>query len=67
MAIIIILIIAFWFLPLPLILQVLMTVFGSLSCLARTCRAIVKASKNNKPVTRTGSSYASDLVDRFIK
>lgn len=40
MAIVIVLIIAFWYLPLPLALQVLMTVFGSLYCLYRIGKAI---------------------------
>lgn len=63
MAIVIILIIAFWNLNLPLALQVLMTIFGSLYCLFKIIRVIARAvNENNKP-RKTGY----DLLDRFIK
>ena len=63
MAIVIILIIAFWFLDLPLALQVLMTIFGSLYCLFKIIRAIARAVNESDKPRRTGN----DLLDRFIK
>jgi len=63
MAIVIILIIAFWFLDLPVALQVLMTVFGSLYCVFRIVRAIIRAVEENNKPQKTGY----DLLDRFIK
>ena len=63
MAIVIILMIAFWFLPLPLALQVLMTVFGSLHCLFAIIRACVNVYNKRHQPKLTGY----DLLDRFLK
>ena len=63
MAIVIILIISFWFLDLPVALKVLMTVFGSLYCVFRIIGAIAKAANENNKPQKTGY----DLLDRFIK
>ena len=64
MAIVIILIIAFWNLPFSNpTLPILMTIFGSLYCLFRIIRVIARAvNESNKP-QKTGY----DLLDRFIK
>jgi len=63
MALVIIAIIAFWYLPLPLALQILMTVFGSLHCIAVILRAIVAAYKKQHEPQKTGIP----TLDRFIK
>lgn len=62
MAIIIILMIAFWFLPLPVALQVLMTVFGSLSVLFSIIKICANVYKKRHKVQRTGYS----LLDKFL-
>ena len=66
MAITIILIIAFWFLPLPVAIQILMTIFGSLSVLSRLIIAIRKASKETSKPHTPMDNQISSIVDRFI-
>ena len=63
MAIVIIMIIAFWYLDLPLALQILMTVFGSLHCVFRLIGLCVKAYKNSNKPKKTGIP----TLDRFIE
>ena len=62
MAIVIILMIAFWFLDLPLALQILMTVFGSLHCIFAIIRACVKAYNKTHEPKKTGIP----TLDRFL-
>ena len=66
MVIVILLIIAFWFLPLPLALQILMTVFGTLHCVIRLVSACVKAYKEQQR-KRAPQKTGYNLLDRFIK
>lgn len=63
MAIVILVIIAFWCLDLPLALQILMTVFGSLHCVFRLIGICVKAYKNSNKPKKTGIP----TLDRFIE
>jgi len=67
MAIVIILIIAFWFMynaeAIPLALAVLMTIFGSLHCLFAIIRGCVAVYNKKQQPTRTGYN----LLDRFLK
>jgi Sec-independent protein secretion pathway component TatC len=62
MAIIILLIIAFWFLPLPVALQVLMTIFGSLSVLYSIIKICVNVYNKRHQPRRTGYG----LLDKFL-
>lgn len=64
MAIVILLIIAFWFLPLPLALQILMTIFGSLNCLVKLIRGIVKGKQDYDKKHRRKIGYPE--LDRFL-
>ena len=66
MVIVILLIIAFWFLPLPLALKILMTVFGTLHCVIRLVSACVKAYKEQQR-KRAPQKTGYNLLDRFIK
>ena len=45
MAVVILAIIASWMLPLPLAMQVLMTVFGSLHCIVALVKGILEAKE----------------------
>ena len=65
MVIIVLLIIAFWFLPLPLALQVLMTIFGSLSVLFSIGKIIYNCYKRYHGGQPRKTGYAT--LDRFIK
>ena len=65
MVIIVLLIIAFWFLPLPLALQVLMTIFGSLSVLFSIGKIIYNCYKRYHGGQPRKTGYAA--LDRFLK
>ena len=61
-------IVAAWLLPLPAAVQVLITVFGSLSCLAKLIRFIssmIKAYKETNEPQRTGNKYLDRYLDRY--
>ena len=70
MVIVILLIIAFWFMynagAIPLALAVLMTVFGTLHCVIRLVSACVKAYKEQQ-LKRAPQKTGYNLLDRFIK
>jgi len=67
MVIIVLLIIAFWFMysagTIPLALAVLMTIFGSLSVLFSIIKICVNVYNKRHQPTRTGYN----LLDRFLK
>ena len=60
MIIVILIMIAVWFLPLPVALQVLFTVFGGLHCLVSIIR-IINAVRNHN------SSVDNSIVNQFLK
>lgn len=70
MAIVIILMIAFWFLVnlvegFPIALAILMTIFGSLHCLVSIIQAIVKAYNKSHQPKKTGNPIVDDAIDRI--
>ena len=60
MALVILMIIAAWYLPLPLALQICITVFGSLHCLFSLIRLVVKLLK------KSDEEQANDLLRKYL-